>query len=158
MSGINSRQLRELVIRPIFQRVGLYSPAAEALVLGTAAAEGVIGNMMYLKQAGGPALGIFQMEPSTHKWLVDWVLSQSSRFTRLIEWVQQTGGFHQERLVYDLAYMAVLCRLRYVVVPQALPSADNVHDLGVYWKQHYNTHLGKGTVDGFVRKFREYVG
>lgn len=154
---IDADQLREAVIKPVLLRVELYSPAAEVLLLGTAAAEGIIGNRSMLRQVGGPALGIYQMEPATHGWLVGWVLARSSRFTPLIEWVQKTGGFHEERLVYDLAYMSVLCRLRYLVVPAPLPRADDLPGLAAYWKKHYNTSLGKGTVAGFLSKFRSYV-
>lgn len=156
--SINAKQLRELVIRPTLQRFGLHSGSAENLLIGTAAAEGIIGDSMYLKQTIGPALGIFQMEPETHRWLVDYLLARSSHFNKLIDWVQHTGGFTQERLVYDLAYMVLFCRLRYLVVPEKLPDSDDLRGLANYWKRHYNTSLGKGTVNGFVMKYQAYVG
>ncbi|KAF0118141.1 MAG: hypothetical protein FD149_866 [Rhodospirillaceae bacterium] len=54
------------VIRPTLLHLGLHSPAAEALLLGTAIQESRLGT--YLRQTGGgPALGVYQMEPATHE-------------------------------------------------------------------------------------------
>lgn len=64
MSGILPAHLRDLIIRPTLVEMGHYSPAAEALLLGTAAHESHGGR--YLSQIRGPARGIYQMEPATH--------------------------------------------------------------------------------------------
>ena len=64
--AINTKHLRLYIIRPTLQKINLWSEAAENLLLGTAAQESLLGT--YLKQNGnGPALGIYQMEPNTHK-------------------------------------------------------------------------------------------
>ena len=57
-------QLRTEIVKPALEAIGYYSPAAEALIMGTAAQE---SHLKYVKQLGdGPALGLFQMEPATH--------------------------------------------------------------------------------------------
>lgn len=64
--SINCEQLRLYVIRPTLEKIELWSEAAENLLLGTTAQESHMGT--YIKQVGkGPALGIYQMEPATHK-------------------------------------------------------------------------------------------
>jgi hypothetical protein len=55
--GIRSYDLRQYVIRPTLQRLGLWSLAAENLLLGTAAQESKLGY--YLHQLEGPALGLY---------------------------------------------------------------------------------------------------
>ena len=64
--GINPNQLLRYVIKPALTLLDMESPAAEALMLGTVAQESHCGR--YLHQLGkGPALGIFQMEPTTYR-------------------------------------------------------------------------------------------
>jgi len=60
---MNKDHLRELISR-VLEQLDLYSRDAVELLMLTAAAESNLGE--YLRQVGrGPALGIFQMEPST---------------------------------------------------------------------------------------------
>ena len=47
--GLNPQQLRDLVIRPTLKRLGLWSTAAEELVLGTGIQE---SGLQYLQQLG----------------------------------------------------------------------------------------------------------
>ena len=61
--GISPDQLRREVIRPALAVLDLHSDAAEALVLATA---GVESNLTWLVQhGGGPARGLWQIEPAT---------------------------------------------------------------------------------------------
>ena len=39
----------------------------------------------------------------------------------------------------------------------ALPPADDVEGMAKYWKRNYNTFLGKGKPEEFVRNYRELV-
>ena len=64
MNGLDVVQLRREVLRPTLRYLELWSPAAENLVIGTAAHES--GGCRYLTQIGGPALGLYQIEPATH--------------------------------------------------------------------------------------------
>ncbi len=53
------------IIQPTLQQLGLWSVAAEELLLGTALIE---SNLIHRRQLGlgGPALSFFQMESATH--------------------------------------------------------------------------------------------
>jgi hypothetical protein len=59
----NITQFRELLIRPVLDSLQMYSKDAEELLVFTCAAESNGGT--YLHQVKGPALGIYQCEPST---------------------------------------------------------------------------------------------
>jgi len=143
---IDPKQFRDLVIRPTLIEVGMHSTAAENLLLGTAIKE---SGLRFLRQHGnGPALGVYQIEPATHAdiWTNYLKFRPESRIQRRPD----------SSLITDLAYSTVIARLVYWRRPEPMPDADDVEGLGAYWKQHYNTPLGKGTAAGWVLKFLEY--
>lgn len=137
-------QFRALIERTLTAE--LFSVAAVRLLLGTAAVESEFGT--FLRQQGGPALGAFQIEPSTHVWLRD---KYSARYPLI-------AGTEPEQLEWDLRLGIIVARLRYRAVPEPLPDADDVRDLGRYWKEYYNTIYGQGTIERFVRKYEEFIG
>jgi len=50
-----------------------------------------------------------------------------------------------------------MCRMHYYRKSEPLPESDDVRALGEYWKKHYNTVKGKGTVDEFVENYKRFV-
>ncbi|QNT79169.1 hypothetical protein [Entomobacter blattae] len=62
--GLDVGQLKHAIITPALATLGLASEAAINLVTGTALAE---SHARYVKQINDPALGLWQMEPATHK-------------------------------------------------------------------------------------------
>jgi hypothetical protein len=81
--GLNVHQFRSYVLRPTLERIGLHSNSAEILLLGTALTES--GDMHYLRQLGnGPALGVYQMEPTTHEDIYDNYLKYKKELRREI--------------------------------------------------------------------------
>jgi len=158
--SLHPPHLRELVIRPTLEQLGFWSEAAENLLMGTAAQESRMG--MYLKQlGGGPALGVFQMEPATHDdiW-INFVRFKPS-LADLLRKVAGVGhGRHPQAdlMIGNLYYAAAMARVHYLRRPEALPPAGDVDALGQYWKNFYNTFLGKGTVEEFVENYHRHVG
>jgi hypothetical protein len=140
--GLDVDQLRELVIVPTLKSLNLHTKAAENLVLGTALVE---SRARYIKQLGtGPALGIFQMEPATHDDIWDNYLSYRTDLANQIkELVRVTEA---GEMIGNLYYAAAMCRVHYRRVRSPLPEAGNALDMACYWKNHYNTALGAGTV------------
>lgn len=149
---IDVDQLRELIVRPALKDIGLWSQAAEDLVIGTAAQESILGT--YIKQIRGPALGIYQCEPETHADIIRW-LKNNVRLCNVVD--AAVGGLrsNDERLMHDLRYATVICRLHYFRRPGAIP--DTLRGQAAYWKRHYNTHLGKGTIDQYVDNYMRLV-
>jgi hypothetical protein len=140
----DKNQFENLIARVLLEH-NLHSPAAVNLLLGTAAQESKFGT--YLRQIRGPALGIFQMEKLTFEWLRE---KYGNRFP-----VIKNVAYCE--LEWDL-YMSILfARLLYYAMPTALPEAHDVQGLAKYWKAHYNTPLGAGTTEEFVRNFQKYV-
>ena len=142
------------------------SDAALNLLVGTAAQESHYGT--YLRQLDeGPALGVFQMEPATHDDIWRNFLAHRRVFMRHIGEAidtqiiyERTGDWTSppsHRLIWDLRYSAIMCRIHYYRVPAPLPAWDDVNGLADYWKEHYNTHLGAGTVDEFIENYGKFV-
>ncbi len=147
---MDKRQLAEL-IDVVLRGLGLWSESARALLLGTAAQESRLGT--YLRQLGkGPALGIFQMEPATERDIWTNYLAYHPALAGKITEVTGVSGPGWQ-LHFNLAYQIAMARVHYLRVPRPLPAADDLGGLAAYWKKYYNTALGKGTVDEFVRHY-----
>ena len=142
--------LQDWVIAPALDKLNLWSRSAEELVLGTAIVE---SGLTWLRQWGdGPALGLWQVEPSTQNDLYTNFLHYRPELgSKLIE-LRAAGLSLDENLTTNLMYGAAVCRLCYYRKPDALPAAGDIEGQAAFWKQHYNTPLGKGTVSKYVYK------
>jgi len=152
---INHKHLRNLIIRPTLEHLGMWSEAAENLVLGTAAHESLL---YHLKQQGGPALGLYQIEPATHKDVWDNFLIYKEDLTSKVRGFAAQHPFTNDldvELIGNLYYATAICRLVYYRRPEPLPGADDVVGLAQYWKDHYNTHLGKGRIEDWIDHYSE---
>jgi hypothetical protein len=149
-------QLRELVVIPTLTHLGLDSPAARNLVLGTAAQE---SGGSYLAQLGGPALGFWQIEPATHgDLLINFVAHRPELDSKLEALMTAAADGLALEMAWNLRYGCAVCRLLYYRIPAPLPEAADLAGLGAYWKQFYNTPLGAGTADEWVTSFRNLIG
>jgi hypothetical protein len=156
---IYARQLRSDVIRPAIRAIELWSESAENLLMGTAAQESQMGT--YVRQlGGGPALGIFQMEPATHDdiWKNYLRYQPYLRELLMMHFVPATTEPKASDLISNLGYAAAMCRVHYRRVLEKLPAADDVAGMARYWKKYFNTPKGKGTEEEFLKNYRNYVG
>ena len=146
--SIHPGHLREYVIRPVLRSLDLYSEAAEELLMLTAATESLCGR--YLHQVGGPALGIFQMEPRTHNDIHTNYLSYRPGLARLVAEYGHTAN----QLAGSLNYATAMARIHYLRVPAPLPSPGDVDGLANYWKTYFNTSAGAGRPETAVRHYQ----
>lgn len=152
--SFNRNQFEDLIIT-VLNDIGLYSPSAVNLLLGTAAQESHFGT--YLRQISGPALGVFQMEPATEEDI--WRNFLRYNFDLRYKITQSTfiSASSPDALVWNLRYSIAMARIKYYRAPDPLPVADNIEGLAEYWKKIYNTPQGRGTVEEFLRNYRKYV-
>lgn len=122
------------------------SESAVELLLGTCAAESDFGEFRR-QVGGGPARGIFQMEPETFYWVRNYCRHDAP----ILE------GRDVADLETDDELAIVAARARYRVIPVALPAAENIEGLALYWKFGYNTISGAGTIAKFLDKYKLYV-
>ena len=150
---IDPRHFRDIVVRPTLQALDLWSPSAEALVLGTAIHE---SRLIYLRQVGGgPALGLYQIEPATHADLCRHYLDARAALKERVAAFLAPSPSPDAQLATNLAYATAICRLLYYRAPAPLPDANDVDGLAAYWKAHYNTPAGKGAAAEWATHYRE---
>lgn len=153
MEKVSKKQLRDLIIS-VLKELDLYSDNAVNLLMGTAAQESNLGK--YRKQiGGGPALGIFQMEPDTFDDIRKNFLRYRPEIATKIERIGKISRFHAADLENNDRLAICMARVHYLRVSEKIP--DNLVGWAKYWKKYYNTNLGKGTEDEFIRNFKKYV-
>ena len=172
---IDIGQFKEHIIIPTLTKMGMMSESAVNLLLGTALVE---SGLKYIKQiGGGPALGVYQIEPATlhdlyKNYLVrkpknerflneivnwrtsEWRTSYDGKFTSIRGADTPTDEiweYLESSLIGNLFYGTAIARLIYRRRPEPLPEADDVHAMAHYWKSWYNTEAGRGTPDDYER-------
>lgn len=153
--GIDTNQLRHLIVGPTLNHLGLWSQSAENLVLGTALTE---SRGEYIHQLGrGPALGLWQMEPFTHDDIWANFLKYKSDLTLRMHALETPAKLTEgaNELVGNLYYGAAMCRLQYRRAPEALPAAGDALGMAQLWKKRYNTAHGAGSVEHALPYFVE---
>jgi hypothetical protein len=160
MSDTKLGGMRMYIIRPALTRSGMWSQSAENIVLGTGLVESRYDYLDQTTPGPGPAYGYWQMEKLTHDDL--WATYLPSQPSALRDTLREMAGEriaapHVTVLHWNLLYAAAMCRLRYKRVPAALPAADDYEGMAAYWKQWYNTPLGKGKTAEAIPFFKQAV-
>ena len=132
-------QLLKYIIRPTLQEMGpqFTSQSAEVLLLITAAVESDLGHFVH-QVGGGPAMGLYQMEPDTHEDLWDNWLDYRPDSSNLIS----GGRSDPSRLMWDLRYSTQLCRMHYWRFPEPLPEYWDRDGHWAYYRYRWNSFLG----------------
>lgn len=156
---IDPSQLLKEIIRPTLKDLGLWSEAAECLVLGTACVESECGR--WLRQiGGGPAVGIYQMEPGMTGHDDIWVnyLAFQPELTRKVRLLMiNSENPTAEEMIGNLYYATAMCRIKYRRDRELLPGY--LRGQAEYWKRVYNSILGKtkGTPQKYIDAWNRYV-
>lgn len=156
---MNDSQFRTYIVIPALSNVGLWTRDAEELLMGTAAQES--GMMTYIRQlnmtGNNGAFGPFQMENATFTDL--WNRHIEGEPLKLE--VMGFCNFDVEPSIFDLMsnprLAAIMCRLKYLDAPEALPDYGDVPAMAAYWKKYYNTPKGAGTEQEFIDNYKRYV-
>ena len=129
------------------------SENAADLLLMTAAHESLGGK--YLKQVGGPALGIYGMEPTTFRSINDNYLDYRPELKRAGMSLSLNELSNPAEVIYNLVLATYMARIQYFKVPKALP--DNEEGMAAYAKKYWNTEKGKATEEKYLTDYRRYV-
>lgn len=157
--GICAEELRQWVIKPTLKRLGVYSKAAENLLLATAAQESGLGS--HLKPAGQRALGIYQIHSLTHRHIWDDHLALDSNTASLVRGLASQHDFltqpHAE-LATNLSYATAIAWFVYARNENfKLPkSNDDIEALAEIWKRFYHPKSKKSAAD-FKDNFKRHV-
>ena len=131
-------QLRERIVRPALQSMDNeipYTEAAVELLMMTSAHESHLGT--YVHQIGGPAQGIYQMEPATEQDIIMNYLKFRPALWKMLPLDQN--------LITNLTYSTQMARIHYYRDKEALPDIEDFEGLARYAKRVWNTIEGKAT-------------
>lgn len=153
---LNISQFREYIVKSTLNDLLLYSPEAEELLVFTCANESNGGT--YLRQVGGPALGIFQMEPETYTdiWH-NFIKPNGSLILKLSTNFDINGIPQPERMIYDLRFATAMARLFYLRINAKLPESNDINSIWSYYKQYYNTIHGKAVQLEAIEKYHTFL-
>ena len=166
---INKDQLQDLITRTLKDLDAeckvMFTQSAVDLLMMTAAHESRLGT--YIKQQGGPALGIFQMEPATHEDHWEYITPRGWLYDALVA-MNLECDTNASTMEYNLRYAIVMARIHYYRQPEALPEEteryrgmggkeEYLRKLAVYCKKYYNTSAGKATALKYLSDYNELV-
>jgi hypothetical protein len=157
--SINCQQLRDVIISPVLTALGMSSPSAVNLILGTCAQETAMGEYLIQRGIGlNGGIGIYQMEKRTYDSICEHMIKDNIvRYAKIKLLLGYTCMPPAERMASDLYLATAMTRLYYYAIQSALPNPDDVIGLANYWKKYYNTAKGKGTIEQFVSNYKKYV-
>ena len=147
--------LRHWAIRDTLKYLNDYSPAAENLLLGTAAQESGLGFCMH----EGKRWGIYHLTATTHRAVWDKYLIQFPELASRIRGIAGQRSFLKDphgELITNLKYATAIAWMVYKRCGQPLPKADDVKGLAKYWHRHFHPKP-TGTEQQFIRNYRELV-
>lgn len=147
--SMNLSQIRDYVVQPALEKIGLWSIAAERLVIGTGLIE---SRYEYLAQINGPALGPFQMEPETANDIWENYLAFKNDLRLKVISLMADQNDHTDQLAWNWQYAAAMCRIKYVRSSVPLPDASDIQGMAKMWKQVYNSGLGAGDSQTFYSR------
>jgi hypothetical protein len=152
---LEPEELRELIQKTL-QPINLWSPSAEELLMATCANESLLGG--YRRQVGGPALGIFQMEPEDFNDIFKNYLAYHPSLLTDVCALASTQPPRPVELVTNDAFAVLLARIHYLRQPGMLPPPNDIEAIWRYYKLFFNTPGGAATHDAFVTNYKKLVG
>ena len=155
--GICASELREYVIRPTLQELGVWSPAMEALLLGTAAQVSQFG--FHIRQGRG--LGIFNIDSQTHRDVWDNFLAFDPDRASFVRGTASQREFLKEpdhELITNLSYATAIAWGIYAAQEIELPDdPSDTQGLAQLWHRFYPRHDITATPSDFVESYRKLV-
>lgn len=153
----NAKQFRELIVSPVLHALGEWTQPAEDLLVMTAAHESFGGT--FLKQEGGPAMGVYQMEQGTFNDIWNRTLQdkQSPLMPLRAKIMNLCNMIHEpiaEDMIWNLYFATAMCRVYYLRVYSPIPA--DIVEMSKYAKKYYNSELGAATSDEYLRDYYKF--
>lgn len=157
LERVDVNNFRIEIVRPALQLCGLWSEAAENLLVGTALAES--GLKVVTQFGNGPALSFFQIEPDTYNDVVKYLHRKDNKplKDRILSACMMDIFPEAKCLTWNIRLAVLVARLIYWRRPEKLPKETDIQGLAKYWKAYYNSSQGKGTVEHFIKSWNEGI-
>ena len=146
-------------IKSTLKEQNIYTDGMYMLLLGTAATESDFGKLN--KQDGGPALGIFQMEPNTANDIWNEYLAYNYVLRHKVKKTLWKNVDLKTQLRYNIKYQTMMAYVHYKRAEARknikIENSLSKWSASYYYKRYFNTYAGKGSTIRFFRKYTEYV-
>lgn len=154
----NIKQFREDIVAPTLGALQIRNPNMPELLVFTCAVESAGGT--YVRQIKGPALGIYQIEPTTFS---DLFANYILRKPDVLNLFTLNLGLHRmpspEQVITDLRLATALAACLYMYRKARLPEksildADGLWDI---YKPLYNTVKGKSEKESSIKAYQRFI-
>jgi len=157
---IDPYHLQHYIIEPTLNILALPSQKeAIYLLLGTAAVESDMGYSLH--QNKGPALGIYQIEPITHKCIWDNFLLYRPLLKEKVLRLLIPSLTGEDNLIGNLYYATAIARMKYFRSSRKLPAYDDIVGQAKMWRYDYNSIEGafdnEVAQQKYIEKFNKYI-
>lgn len=154
MASLHPDRLRS-IIRFTLEQMEMHSPTAEELLLGTAAHESHLGRRL-IEYPGGPARGLYQMDPAAEAEIWQKYISPKG----YVAHIRDLTGVDRPsvlNLQFNLIYSTAMACLRYHRTNEYLPAPGDLPALADYWDRHWNRYQDDVFPAQFILDYRRFV-
>lgn len=159
---LNNMELRAFIIRPSLNAIQLYSPGAEEMLVAICAHESLGGSYICQISKGGkigPAKGIYQIEDATYNDIWSFIEKEHPDIIKKFQNFCPYANHHSPDFqINDLNYATIMARLFFLRIKTPFPVASDINAIAAFWKLHFNTILGAGKVEDFIRNYHNFIG
>jgi len=151
MSGILPEHFDKYLLQPALQHIGMDSPEARAMMLGTAAQESSMSH--YLAQyPKGPALSAYQVERATFNDIMNSYLSHRPQLMAKVNGLvlQAMNGMNFQAMGTQPLFASAIARIQWKRFPEPMPDVTDFRGQAILWKRRWNTVRGAGTTEEFM--------
>ena len=149
---MNSKQLFDTILDTLEYCGMTCSDNVVNMIIETACVESNCGE--YIKQIKGPACSIFQIEPNTAKDIIQNYIVKNKPRLQNFNRLYNANLTLEQNLCTNLMFAIFMCRCFYLRIKEPIPSTVELR--AKYWKKYYNTNLGKGTVEKYIKAVDKY--
>lgn len=151
---LSPRDLQHFVIEPTLDYLGMYSAAAENLLLGTAAQESGLDPFCEVKQGG---IGIYQITSTQHRAIWDGYLAFDPDLASKVRGLASQHHFLKspdDELRTNLAYSTAIAWMIYRQSEHQLPAADDADGLDHFWLNNFHQQQQhNGNLAAWIRQY-----
>lgn len=150
--SMEARTFCEQIIRPALKVTNLWSPSAEALLLGTALVESNLNSVIQI--GGGPALSWFQIEKATYADCIRYLNTTRAKNLKasILAACYMDTFPEAESLKWNLRLATLIARVKYWMIEEPLPDSKDFIGLYNYYEKYYNAG-GKATAERGIPHF-----
>lgn len=148
-------QFRQEIVINTLSALNIRSPHMAELLVFTCAVESAGGT--YVKQIKGPALGIYQIEPTT---FTDVWSNYILRKPDIVNMLSLHFGIHRvpepQAVICDLRLATIMAAMLYMQ-RKAIPENSDIDTLWTLYKQYYNTDKGAAVEADAIKAYKKFI-